>query len=444
MLIRAKACAFCDPPVSEIRARAAQAVCQVIGGQSLAEVLPAALKRVPVAQHSFFKALCFGTLRWYHRLEFILEQLLHRPIKDPEVCALVMVGLHQLAFMAVKPHAAVAETVAAAKPWSRSLVNAVLRSYLRQREALEAAADADYQAAVSHPAWLRQRIEQAWPEQAAVILAANNRHPPFSVRVNLARISREAYSQRLIDQGLVVRPVAAVDSALILEPPVPVEGLPGFAEGLVSVQDAAAQLAAPLLALQPGQRVLDVCAAPGGKTLHILESGLGLAELVAIDISPERLKRIRENLGRAEAAKVRLLCGDARKPQDWWDGRPFDRILVDAPCTATGVVRRHPDIKLLRRASDIAALAQGQRAILDAVWPLLAPKGLLLYATCSLLPEENEVQIQAFLRDHPEARWVPIKAAWGKATGCGRQILPGEQDMDGFFYARLEKCAGSE
>jgi 16S rRNA (cytosine967-C5)-methyltransferase len=410
----------------------------------LSEILPAAVKRVPVAQHSFFKALCFGTLRWYHRLEFILEQLLHRPIKDPEVYALIMVGLHQLAFMAVKPHAAVAETVAAAKPWARSLVNAVLRSYLRQREALEAAADADYQAAVSHPAWLRQRIEQAWPEQAAIILAANNRHPPFSVRVNLTRISREAYSQRLIDQGLVARPVAAVDSALILEPPVPVEGLPGFAEGLVSVQDAAAQLAAPLLALQPGQRVLDVCAAPGGKTLHILESSLDLAELVAIDISPERLKRIRENLGRAEAAKVRLLCGDARKPQDWWDERPFDRILVDAPCTATGVVRRHPDIKLLRRASDVAALAQEQRAILDAVWPLLAPKGLLLYATCSLLPEENEVQIQAFLRDHPEARWVPIKAAWGKATGCGRQILPGEQDMDGFFYARLEKCAGSE
>lgn len=444
MPIRAKVYACCDSSVNNVRACAAQVVGQVLAGQSLTEALPAALNRVPSAQHPFLKALCFSTLRWYHRLEFMRKRLLHRPIKDPQVGALVMVGLHQLAFMAVKPHAAVAETVAAAKPWARSLINAVLRGYLRQQEALEAAADADYEAAVSHPAWLRHRIEQAWPKQAAAILAANNRHPPFSLRVNLARISREAYRQRLIDQGLVVRTVAAADSALILEQPVPVEGLPGFAEGLVSVQDAAAQLAAPLLALQPGQRVLDVCAAPGGKTLHILESCLELKEVVAIDVSRERLARIWENLSRAQASKARLLCGDARKPQDWWDGRPFDRILVDAPCTATGVVRRHPDIKLLRRESDVAALAQGQRAILDAVWPLLAPRGLLLYATCSLLPEENEVQIQAFLRDHPDARSVPIEAAWGEATGCGRQILPGEQDMDGFFYARLEKCAGSE
>lgn len=433
--------------MSNVRAIAAQVIRQVLAGQSLAEVLPPALTQVPAAQHPFFKALCFGTLRWYHRLEFILDQLLHRSIQDPEIHALALVGLHQLAFMTVKPHAAVSETVAAGrKAWARSLLNALLRGYQRRREALEAAADADCEAAVSHPAWLRRRIEQAWPHQAQAILVANNRQPPMALRVNLARISREAYSQRLSDLGLVAHPVGTVDSALILEQPVPVAVLPGFAEGLVSVQDSAAQLAAPLLAVQPGQRVLDVCAAPGGKTLHILESCPQLEELVAVDSSPARLMRIRENLARAkEMSRVRLICADAREPEAWWDGKPFDRILVDAPCSATGVIRRHPDIKVLRRESDVAASAALQREILAAVWPLLAEAGgLLLYATCSLLPEENEAQIQAFLKCHPDARCVAIEAPWGEATGCGRQILPGAQDMDGFFYARLEKCAGSE
>lgn len=445
MPIHAKACACCDLSVSDVRATAAQVVRQVLAGQSLAEGLPPALTRVPGAQHSFLKALCYGTLRWYHRLEFILKQLSHRPLKDPEMHALALVGLHQLAFMTVKPHAAVAETVAAGKAWARPLLNALLRGYQRQREALEAAADADCEAAVSHPAWLRRRIEQAWPHQADAILAANNRHPPFVLRVNLARISRQAYSRLLTSQGLVAHPVATVDSALVLEQPVPVEILPGFAEGLVSVQDAAAQLAAPLLAVQPGQRVLDVCAAPGGKTLHILESCPQLEELVAVDVSEVRLGRIQENLARAGAmSAVRLICADAREPEAWWDGKPVDRILVDAPCSATGVIRRHPDIKVLRRESDAAALSGVQREILAAVWPLLAEGGLLLYATCSLLPEENEAQIQAFLNAHPDARCVPIEAPWGQATGCGRQILPGERDMDGFFYARLKKCAGSE
>ncbi len=445
MPIHAKACACCDLSVSNVRATAARVVSQVLAGQSLVEVLPPALTGVPAAQHPFLKALCFGTLRWYHRLEFILELLLHRSIQDPETHALALVGLHQLAFMTVKPYAAVSETVAAGrKAWARPLLNALLRGYQRQREALEAAADADCEAAVSHPAWLRRRIEQAWPHQAEAVLAANNRQPPMALRVNLMRISRQAYSQLLTSQGLVAHPVAAVESALVLEQPVPVEVLPGFAAGWVAVQDTAAQLAAPLLAVQPGQRVLDVCAAPGGKTSHILESCPQLEELVAVDSSATRLGRLWENLARTGAmSKVRVIGADAREPEAWWDGRPFDRILVDAPCSATGVIRRHPDIKVLRRESDVAALVQVQREILAAVWPLLAEGGLLLYATCSLLPEENEAQIRVFLNNHPDARCVPIETRWGEATGCGRQILPGEQDMDGFFYARLEKCAGS-
>ncbi|GAB6066710.1 16S rRNA (cytosine(967)-C(5))-methyltransferase RsmB [Methylothermus subterraneus] len=440
MLIGVKACALDNLAVSGVRLRAAEVVGQVLAGRSLTEALPAALCQLPVKEHAFCKALSFGTLRWYHRLEFLLRQLCVRPIKDPKIHALALVGLHQLAFMAVKPHAAVAETVAAAKPWARPLINALLRAYQRQRDALEKAAEADYEASVSHSAWLRQRIEQAWPRQAAAVLAANLAHPPFAVRVNLARVSRAAYAQRLLAQGLKAQEVAAVDSALRLDRPVPVEELPGFAQGLVSVQDAAAQLAAPLLAVQPGQRVLDVCAAPGGKTLHILESCPELAEVVAVDVSQERLQGVRENLARAGVAgKARLICADARDPS-WWDGRHFERILVDAPCTASGVVRRHPDIKLLRRESDVAALAARQREILSAVWPLLARGGRLLYVTCSLLPEENEAQIRAFLAEHPDARAVPIHAAWGQVTGWGRQILPGEQDMDGFFYACLEKC----
>ncbi|WP_022948090.1 16S rRNA (cytosine(967)-C(5))-methyltransferase RsmB [Methylohalobius crimeensis] len=434
--------------MSNVRSSAADVVRQVLAGQSLADALPSALAKLPPNQHALLKALCFGTLRWFHRLEFILQQLAHRPIKNAQIHALALIGLHQLAFMAVKPHAAVAETVAAAgsKTWARPLLNALLRNFQRRREALETAADADFEAAVSHPAWLRRRLERDWPRQAAAILTANNRQPPMTLRVDLARIDRERYRNRLLDEGMTALPVAGVDSALILARAVPVEALPGFAEGLVSVQDAAAQLAASLMDLRPGQRVLDLCAAPGGKTLHLLESCSGFSEIVAVDISETRLARIRENLARAarKEAGVALICGDARSPADWWDGKPFDRILADVPCSATGVIRRHPDIKVLRREEDIAALVEGQQEILRQVWPLLAEGGRLVYATCSVLPEENEAQIRDFLQAHPEARCAPIEGAWGEDRRGGRQILTGgEPDMDGFFYACLEKCASS-
>jgi len=427
--------------VSRVRRLAATVVFQVLGGKSLDQTLPPRLVRMDAGERSLLQALCYTTVRWYHRLDFILQRLLDKPLKDREVQALVLVGLAQLSRMAVPPHAAVAETVAAAgrKRWARGLVNALLRNYLRRREELERAADRDYQAAFSHPAWLRRRIEQAWPPQAQEILIANNGHPPLVLRVNLARIGRDEYLQVLAGKGIAARPLPEVASAVVLEHPLAVAELPGFAEGLVSVQDGAAQLAAPLLDLRPGCRVLDVCAAPGGKTLHMVEHCPEVGEVVALDVDPQRLARIGENLQRlGRNPPVRLLCGDARDPGSWWDGRPFDRILVDAPCSGTGVIRRHPDIKLLRRDEDVSALAALQRQILDAVWPLLKPEGMLLYATCSILPEENAGQMDDFVGRHPHAGAIAIEAGWGLAGGIGRQILPGT--MDGFYYARLGKC----
>ncbi len=435
------------PPggMSRLRRIAAEMVLQVTQGRALDEALTPALAGLRDRERAWVQAACYTTVRWYHRLDFILGRLLDRPLKDRRIHSLALVGLAQLSRMAVKPHAAVAETVAAAgrrKPWARSLLNAVLRSYLRRRDELEAAADRDDEAAYSHPAWLRRRIEAAWPQAAVGVLEANNRQPPMTLRVNLQRQGRETYRQHLARAGFEASPVPALPSALILTRPVPVTALPGFAEGWVSVQDAAAQLAAFLLDLQPGQRVLDLCAAPGGKTVHILETCPGVAELVAVDGDGERLQRVRENLRRwGGDAPVTLICGDALRPRDWWDGRPFDRILVDAPCSATGVIRRHPDIKLLRRETDIASLARTQAEILQACWPLLAEGGTLVYATCSVLPEENAEVVTAFLAAHRDARALPVAASWGRESGPGRQILPGEQDMDGFYYARIRRCA---
>ncbi len=389
---------------------------------------------------AFIQALCYGVCRQYHRLDFILGQLLDKPLKDMDIKALALVGLYQLKFMRVKPHAAVSETVLAArkKPWAKSLINAVLRTYLREQETLEQKADNEQTAAVSHPDWLIKQIEQDWPEQAQRILSENNLQPPMVLRVNLARTSRDRYLQALMEQSIAAEAVGFCPSAIMLDKPVPVELLPGFDEGLVSVQDTAAQLAAGLLDARPGHRVLDVCAAPGGKTAHILESQPQLKELVAVDIDESRMQRVSENLQRL-GLQAKLVVGDAANPEKWWDGKPFDRILLDAPCSALGVIRRHPDIKLLRRAGDIESLQALQKAILQAVWPLLAPDGLLVYATCSILKQENERQVQAFLAEHGDAVELPIVADWGSAGKCGRQILTGDSAMDGFYYARISK-----
>jgi 16S rRNA (cytosine967-C5)-methyltransferase len=260
----------------------------------------------------------------------------------------------------------------------------------------------------------------------------------MALRVNLARISRDSYLQQLSEQGIEAVPVSFCPSAIILTKPVAVDLLPGFAEGLVSVQDTAAQLAAGLLEVQPGHRVLDVCAAPGGKTAHILEDQPNTRELVAVDLDESRMQRVSDTLQRLKL-RATLVVGDAANPKDWWDGQHFDRILLDAPCSALGVIRRHPDIKLLRRVEDIKTLQASQLNILHAVWPLLAPGGIMLYATCSILKQENEQQIDAFLAEHPDAVELPIDAAWGFTGSHGRQIMTGESAMDGFYYARLGK-----
>ncbi len=421
---------------------AARVITQVLqDGQSLTLALDNALKTLESVQDkAFIQALCYGVCRTYHRLDFILDALTDKPIKTLEVKSLILIGLYQLKYMRVKPHAAVSETVQAARrtPWAKALVNALLRSYLRQQDVLEQQADKIKTAALSHPGWLIQLLEQDWPQQAEAILFENNQQPPMALRVNLTKTTREKYLKLLIAQDIAAKAISFCPTGIMLDKPVPVTALPHFAEGWVSVQDTAAQLAAELLDLQPGQRILDVCAAPGGKTAHILENQPN-TELVAVDIDENRMQRVSDNLQRL-GLHATLIVADAHKPEDWWDGKPFDRILLDAPCSATGVIRRHPDIKLLRRATDIAALTTLQASILAPVWPLLAPGGILLYATCSVLKQENEAQMSAFLSTHKNAIELPIiDDSWGIHANFGRQILTGESAMDGFYYARIAK-----
>jgi 16S rRNA (cytosine967-C5)-methyltransferase len=427
------------------RAAAARAVAAVLGGRSLAEVLPAAAVAGP--DRALLAELVYGTCRWFQRLDFFLGRLLQRPLRprDADLRGLLLVGLYQLTEMRVAAHAAVDETVAAArvlgKEWAAGLVNGVLRAFLRDRAALELAAAADPAAAHAHPSWLVARLQAAWPDAWAAMLGAANGRPPMTLRVNHLRGSVADYLDSLAAAGLAAAPAELVPSAVVLEQPVDVGRLPGFAAGAVSVQDAGAQLAAPLLDPQPGQAVLDACAAPGGKTGHLLERCPD-ARVTAVDVDARRLERVRENLDRLGLA-ARLAEGDAEHPAGEWAADRYDRILLDVPCTATGVIRRHPDIKLLRRAADVGELVARQSRILDAVWPLLRPGGILLYVTCSLLPEENQGQIDRFLGRRPDAGAVPIEAAWGRPAGAGRQILTGEHGMDGFYYARLTRAGGA-
>ncbi|MBI5450420.1 MAG: 16S rRNA (cytosine(967)-C(5))-methyltransferase RsmB [Gammaproteobacteria bacterium] len=412
--------------------------------RSLSQLLPAYLAGLEPTTRALVQELCFGVARWHSRLEYLATQLLERPLRgrDADVQMLILIGIYQLIYMRIAAHAAVDQTVAAAghlgKGWARGLVNAVLRNLQRRREELLAGAEQDAVARWAHPAWWLTRLQQAWPADWTTILEANNSRPPMTLRINMARTTRQLYLQRLLQAGIAADEVAAVPSALTLHQPMDVARLPGFAEGDVSVQDAAAQLAAPLLAPLPGERVLDACAAPGGKTCHVLECQPALAALLALDHDPQRLHRISENLQRT-GVRADLVCADAAVPATWWDGVPFDRILLDAPCSASGIIRRHPDIKLLRQPADISALVIQQRLILDALWGALRPGGLLLYVTCSILPEENTEQMIAFMARHPEATEGGIDASWGRPMAVGRQILSGDQGMDGFYYAALRK-----
>ena len=427
------------------RLAAARALTAVLSGKaSLGSSLPPQLDKVEHHDRALAQDLAFGAARWQPRLQLLAEKLLEKPFKaaDKDVEALLLIGLYQLLHSRIPEHAAIGETVGCAgalkKPWAKGLLNAVLRRAQREHEAIFAELDRDPVLHTAHPRWLQKALKAHWPEHWQAICAANNAHPPLILRVNRRHGSRDAYLTELRDAGIDAEPCAFSRDGVRLLQPCDVTTLPGFKDGRVSVQDEAAQLAADLLELTPGQRVLDACAAPGGKTCHLLEVEPGLSEVVAVDLEAKRLARVRENLDRLHL-EATLIAADGRDTGAWWDGRPFQRILLDAPCSATGVIRRHPDIKLTRKPEDIPALAQLQGELLDALWPTLAPGGILLYATCSVLPMENSETIAAFLARTTDAQEVAIAGEFGLQPAHGRQLLPQLDGHDGFYYAKLFK-----
>ncbi|HIF9185684.1 TPA: 16S rRNA (cytosine(967)-C(5))-methyltransferase RsmB [Photobacterium damselae] len=423
-----------------VRAAAAQVIYQVVDqGQSLSTALPAAQQQIKERDQALLQEICYGVLRWLPRLESITQKLMDKPLKGKQRVFhhLILVGLYQLGYMRIPAHAAVAETVNATKnlkkPQLRGLVNAILRNYQRQQQELDAQAVSHDAGKYGHPSWLLKRLKQAYPNDVDAICAANNTKAPMWLRVNRQHHNRDEYRKLLDAEGIATELHPQAGDALRLLSPCDVYKLPGFEQGWVSVQDAAAQLAIEYLQPQAGELILDCCAAPGGKTAHILEH-VPSAQVVAIDCDEHRLARVHDNLQRLNL-QAKVLCADARYPDKWWDGDKFDRILLDAPCSATGVIRRHPDIKWLRRGEDIAALAQLQAEIFDAMWLQLKSGGTLVYATCSITPQENRDQVSAFL-----ARTADATLVGSEATNPGRQILPGEENMDGFYYAVLQKA----
>jgi 16S rRNA (cytosine967-C5)-methyltransferase len=429
-----------------IRYTAALLVTDVLSGKSLSDSLPAALAQFTDSRDAaLVQAIAYGVCRHYDYLVAVLDQLLEKPLKakDLDVFSLLLVGLYQLIELRVPAYAAVAETVSAVnnlnKAWAKNLVNAVLRNYQRRAEDISAKLADNNVAKYAHPQWMIGMLQKSWPEQWQEVLTANNQHPPFSLRVNGLHNTREAYLEKLTRVGIAASAIPHTEHGLVLENAVDVMELPGFVAGDISVQDGAAQLAAELLMLEPGLRVLDACAAPGGKTAHIAEREPALDELVAVDKDAERLDVVRENLMRLRVDAT-IIKGDAGKTGQWWNGKLFDRILLDAPCSASGVIRRHPDIKLLRRPDDVKAFAVEQLRLMTGLWPLLKKDGMLLYATCSVFPHENTAVLTQFLASQADAQIEPMKVIVGQPTALGQQIFPGTHGMDGFYYALLRKC----
>src|SRR5688572_13095814 len=426
---------------SQPRAIAARVLDAVLHhGRSLkAELATALPKLADPRDRALVEAICFAVLPQPARYQAALEAWIPKPLprRDSELKALLFAGFAQLDALQLPPHAAVASTVEAARTLGRKhqagFVNALLRR--AQREGLPAG-DAN----AHWPQWLRERIARDWPQDEEAVLAASAVEPPMWLRVNRRGMSRDDYLKQLTEAGVDAHVDASLPDALRLDTPMAVAALPGFAEGTVSVQDAAAQLVADALAPVPGSRVLDACIAPGGKAAHLLERDVSL-RVTGVDIEAQRLERVRSGLSRLRIGDgVRLHAADAADPASWWDGVPFDAVLLDAPCSATGIVRRQPDVLLHRRASDLDALVATQARLLDALWRTLAPGGVLLYATCSILKDENETQVANFLARTPDAKPEPLDERFGRISGAGRQRLPGERGMDGFFYARLRKA----
>ena len=424
--------------MEQAQRKAAKAVRGVLAGAALPAALADAVETASGIR-PLVHELAYGTLRFLGELRALVRLLADRPLADPSVEALLWVALYQLAHTNAPVHAVVDSAVSATgrlkRSSARGLVNAILRQFLRRREALLDSAAREPEGRFSYPRWWIDRIAAQYGDRCATILDAGNARPPLCLRTNVRRITRDDYLTHLAAQNVAAHPTGA--SGVIIERPRPVSQLPGFTEGWFSVQDAGAQLAAPLLDAREGMRVLDACAAPGGKTTHLCE--LAKLDLTAIDIDAERLRRVGENLDRL-GLEARLLAVDASQPGIWWDGEPYERVLLDVPCTASGVVRRHPDIKWLRRETDLEAFVMQQRRLLDALWPTLSRGGALLYATCSVFAMENEAQIEGFLQRHDDACLAPLHPS---ATTDGGQLLPAtggpEHNHDGFFYARLHK-----
>lgn len=407
--------------------------------------MPVELNKIrDLRDKAFAQALCFGVLRHYYSLELILGELLHKKIKkkDHDIKALILIGFYQLGHMRIPAHAAVNETVETCKTlkkdWARNMVNATLRNYNRANGKFSELISANNAARYNHPDWMIGRIKQEYPGYWQTIIEENNLLPPMTLRINTCRTSREDYIKRLAAAGIKGSAPDLSENAVTLAEPVDAEMLPDFLSGDVSVQDLGAQLAAPLLAPKANERILDACSAPGGKLAHLLEYQPALKEAVALEPKPERFKKLSNTLARTRL-NATLIRDDARTPETWWDRRSFDRILVDAPCSASGIIRRHPDIKYLRTPADIKELVLLQTEILQALWPLLKKGGKLLYATCSIFAAENDGQIARLAGKYKNLRIMAIPGDWGMPTKYGRQILPGERKMDGFYYARLQK-----
>lgn len=432
------------------RAVAAQVILQVLDeGKSLSSLIPDVQTSLKTQDLPLLQEICFGVCRVLPRLEQIIQRLVDKPLKGKTriVHCLLLVGLYQLLYMRIPTHAAVDEVVNATKALKsdsfRGLVNGVLRRFLREQESILAQVDKHWQ--TLHPEWFVNKLKKAYPNWRDII-NANNQKPPMWLRVNAQKNSLESYRTLLAESGILAE-TASHPQALCLASPTPVQKLPHFSEGAVTVQDLSAQWAAILLQPQNGEWILDACAAPGGKTTHILELA-PQANVIALDVEAHRLKRVEENLARLNQ-RATVVCGDATQPDEWLaeigkSAVQFDRILLDAPCSATGVIRRHPDIKWLRQETDIAQLTLLQKNILQALWAKLKPNGILLYATCSVLPEENDEQIRRFLSEHSNAELLPLpfeEAVNDDKSAVGFQFIPQEKGGDGFYYAKLRKRA---
>jgi len=429
------------------RVAVAEVLAQVLRGKSLSALLPEYATKLAEKDVGLFKELCFGTLRWYPAIELLLKELMQKPLREKEfeIQGLLASGLYQLIHTRIADHAAINETVAAVaklnRPWAKGLVNAVLRNFLRQREDLEKKLNKNPIFTRAHPQWLLDLLFNGWGSEIALkIITANNQRAPMVLRVNQQKISRDDYLEQLKAADIPAQATEQSEQGIVLTAPMDVTSLPNFDNGFASVQDEAAQLAASLLKMEAGQSVLDACCAPGGKTCHILETQLDLSRVVGVELESRRIQRVEENLARL-GLEAELKVADACELESWWDKQTFDRVLLDAPCSATGVIRRHPDIKLLRKPTDIVKLAEIQLQLLRSLWQTLNDGGILLYATCSVLAEENDQVIEKFLAETPEASVLEIDGSWGIKTNYGRQLFPTINGNDGFYYSRLDKSA---